>query len=129
MALSLLLQALGTPCSCASGSCATAGVVPYGGCWEFNRSDVNQNCSAICGAWAAGTPWHDSATRFPEAEVDVQDTDSWSCKLPGALELNTGGGTHMTMAYFNAAPAAADLDCAHVIAGAARLTTPLRRTV
>jgi hypothetical protein len=49
-------------------------------------------------------PWQAGATRVPSASVSTQDAHSWSAKLPGALELQTGGGTHFTVAYVTSNP-------------------------
>jgi hypothetical protein len=96
----LLAGATALDCDCGGETCNTSHSKAYGRCWEADRSDVNQNCSTICQEWDVGKAWRPSASRSPSTSVDVQLESSWSCKLPGALELVTGGGTHMTMAYF-----------------------------
>ena len=95
----LPLDATAPTCYCSS-PCDTSHAVPYNECWESNVPDRNQNCTAICRDWAVGENWKTNATRTPSKTVSTQSSSSWSCQIPGALELVTGGKTHMTMVFF-----------------------------
>ena len=87
-------------CTCGDHECNMSHAVQYQGCWEMDSPTASQNCTEICDLWAVGTDWRQSATREPSKAVDVLAESSWKCEIPGALELDTGGGTHTTIVYF-----------------------------